>query len=83
MIHQADVLLKARRDVLGGVRPADASKAGHPARNGDVAEVAAAVDERRVGKQGGEQSQMNVIVGHLVDDPRGFAAVELDAAGRS
>ena len=41
-----NVLVKSRGDVLGGVRPADASEAGQPARNRDVAEVAATVDER-------------------------------------
>ena len=77
VVHHSHVLCEPRGNVLDGVRPADASEARQPARDCDVAKVAAAVDDRGMGKQGGNETQMNVVVGHLVDDPRGFAAVEL------
>ncbi len=77
MIHDTNVLVNARGDVLGGIRPADASEAGEPARNGDVAEVAAAVDEARHGEQCGNQTEVNVIIGHLVDNTHCRAACQL------
>ena len=77
VIHDTNVLVKARGDVLGGIRPAHASEAGEPARNGDVAEVAAAVNECRPGEQGRDQAKVNVIIGHLVDNAHGSAACQL------
>ena len=45
VIHQAMILLKPRGDVIAVVGPADTTEVGHPARDGHVAQVAAAVDE--------------------------------------
>ncbi len=73
VVHQPSVLLEPRGDVLGVVGPADAAEIGHPARDGDVAQVAAAVDEGRVGEDGRHQTQVHVIVGHLVADAFGVA----------
>ena len=58
------------------VRPANAPEIGHPARDGHIAKIAAAMDEDAVGKEGREQSEIQVVVGHLVDDPIGPALIE-------
>ena len=68
MVHQPAVLLEPRGDVVGVVGPADAAEVGHPARDGDVAQVAAAVDEGGVGEHDRQQAEVQVVVGHLVDD---------------
>ena len=67
---------------VGVVGPADAAEVGHPARDGHVAQVAAAVDEGGVGEQGREQAEIHVIVGHLVHDAIRPAAVQLMQARR-
>ena len=63
--------------MLRVVGPADAAEVGHPARDGDVAQIAAAVNENGLGKQRRQKAEIHVVVRHLVDDPLGVAAVEL------
>ena len=70
VIHQRRYCSNRAGDVAGIVGPADAAEVGHPARDGHVAQVAAAVDERRMRKQDREQAEIQVIVRHLVHDPR-------------
>ena len=47
-----------------------------PARQGDIAQVAPAVDEDGPGKHGGEQPEVDVVIGHLIDDPFGGSSLD-------
>ena len=69
VIHEPQVLGEPAGNMLGIVGPLDAAEIGHPARDGDVAQVAPAVDERGARKEDGQQAEVHVVVGHLVNDP--------------
>ena len=49
----------------------DGSEVRHPAGQGYVAEVPAAMDEPRLGKKDPDQTEVLVVVGHLVHDAKG------------
>ena len=68
--------------MLGIVGPDDAAEIGHPARNGDVAQVAPAVDEGRVRKEHRQKSEIHVIIGHLVGDSLGSPRAPGLSSGR-
>ena len=71
MLQEPPVLIEARGDVIYVAGPADVSEVGHPAGDGHVAQVAPAVDQPRSGKQGRQEPQVQVVVGHLVGDAQG------------
>ena len=77
VIHQPMVLLKSPGDLTLVVGPANTAKVGHPARHGDVAQVAPAMDKDRFGKHDRKQTDIHIIVGHLVDDSRISTVIEL------
>jgi len=58
VVHHPAILLESRGDVLEVVGPADAAEVGHPAGDGDIAQVAAAVDEQRAREQDREQAEV-------------------------
>ena len=67
--HDPLVLLKPGSDVPRVVGPPHLLKMRLPAGDGHVAEIAAAVNELRHGKEARQQTEQPVVVRHLVHDP--------------
>ncbi len=66
VIHDTPIVEKASGDVLLVASPADVTEVGHPARDRDIAQVPAAMDDSGVREQCGNQSQIEIVVRHLV-----------------
>src|SRR5208283_1318333 len=74
MIHHPPVAPKSRGNLLVVVRPVNFFETRQPTGNGHVAQVAAAMNESRAGKEASEKPKEQIILQPLVDDAKRRAA---------
>ena len=67
-----------RGDVAEIARPAHHRQVGQPARQGDVAQVAPAVDQRGLWEEGGDPAEVERVLRHLVHDAESRTAHRLE-----
>ncbi len=64
--HHPAIVEDALGQILHVIGPADAAEVGHPTGHGHVAHIPADVDQRGVRKQQPDETEIQVVVRHLV-----------------